>query len=561
MAKVDIGVHNINTKSIGQLLGEGPFQVPFFQREYSWTKDHWVDFLEDVQEALQKKRGHFFGFMTLKKTTNGDSEIIEGQQRITTVILFLCAIRDLCYELNLETTQDKINSYITQSSMLESHLPPIPLLTLSRINKDFFKTFVKDIKNFNQREKEFKSKPTVPSNKLIFNCYNYFHTNLSREIEGFDIDEKDKKLKSLAGAALEYFIVVTTEVSDHLVAYNMFQTINDRGLDLALSDLLKLHLCTTVKKGKEFIQEYWDGVRDQLVSGNMNNFLRHYWLSSREVVKEPVLLEEIRQHIKDEQTAYKFMENLTDEVDTYEALIKPMKEFWDAKHPDLLGLLMDLQTLSATIPLPLLMAAFNLDVKEFKNVIRDCTTFMFRYLTIGEQESKELEKFFSDLAIKIRNKEITKASQVRKHFLKRDLSDKVFESVLEVKDIKLNKVATYILKKIERKLAPDQETFSDKITLEHILPKTPDKEWDKYLEENQMDYTNLIHKLGNQTLLLGKVNTKIRNQIFTKKTGEYKKSSKLIINRDLANLKSWTEKDIMERQKWLTKQCMDIWKL
>jgi hypothetical protein len=293
----------------------------------------------------------------------------------------------------------------------------------------------------------------------------------------------------------------------------------------------------------------------------MNNFLRHYWLSSREVVREPVLLEEIRQHIKDEEAAYKFMGDLTDEVDTYEALLKPTKEFWDSKHPDLLGLLMDLQILSPTIPLPLLMAAFNLDVKEFKNVIRDCTTFIFRYLTIGEQESKELEKVFSDLAINIRKKDITKASQVRERLLKLDLPDKLFESLLEAKDIKLNKVATYILRKIEQKLDPDQEKFSSKITLEHILPKAPDDEWNKYLRENNMDHTNLVHKLGNQTLLLGKINTKIRNQMFTKKTGEYKKSSKLMINKDLGNLKSWTEKDITQRQKWLTKQCMDIWKL
>ena len=141
MATVDIGIHNIKPSNIGQLLGEGPFQVPFFQREYSWTKDHWADFLEDVQEALQKKRGHFFGFMTLKKTTNGDTEIIEGQQRMTTVILFLCAIRDLCYEHNLEKTQNKITSFISKSSMVESHLPTTPVLTLSRINKEFFKPF------------------------------------------------------------------------------------------------------------------------------------------------------------------------------------------------------------------------------------------------------------------------------------------------------------------------------------------------------------------------------------------------------------------------------------
>jgi hypothetical protein len=137
--------------------------------------------------------------------------------------------------------------------------------------------------------------------------------------------------------------------------------------------------------------------------------------------------------------------------------------------------------------------AFYLDVKEFKNVIRDCTIFIFRYLSIGEQESKELEKVFSDLAINIRRREITKASQVRERLLKLDLSDKLLESLLEAKDIKLNKVATYILTKIEQKLDPGQKKFSSKITLEHILPKAPDEEWNKYSPAPIRDVKKMVY--------------------------------------------------------------------
>jgi uncharacterized protein with ParB-like and HNH nuclease domain len=558
---VDVGIHNHRILSMQQLFNEGRFQIPYFQREYSWSKDHWTDFFADLNKALDKKRGHFFGFITLRKA-GSQFEIIEGQQRMTTVITFLCTVRDLCIELGLEKTQNKIEGFISQSSMVESHLPPTSTLTLSHVNRDFFKTLVEKPGTYKDKEKEFKLKTgVIPSNKLIFDCYKYFHQNLSQAIEGLSLENKNKRLLSLSGTTLEYFIVSATDVSDHLVAYNMFQTINDRGLDLTLSDLLKLYICSTVTNEKQFIEDYWDEIRDQLVSGNMNNFLRHYWLSSYGVVKESLLLSEIRDRVKDEKDAYKFMEELGDEVETYEALIKPTDEFWNLRDPELIDLLKDLQILSPTIPLPLLLAGSRLDGKEFAGVIKFCTIFIFRYLTIGEQESKVLEKIFSDLAIKIRKGEITKATQVRERFLKEDLDDKVIESILESKDIKLNKVATYILKKVEEHLASDQEKFSKKITLEHILPKTPDQEWEKYMSRNDMDHHFLVDKLGNQTLLLGRVNTTLKNRIFSKKTEEYKKSSKLEINKKLVDLKNWTTNNILERQKWLAKQCLEIWKL
>jgi uncharacterized protein with ParB-like and HNH nuclease domain len=233
---ISIGIQNPRIANLSQLLQEGTFEVPFFQREYSWTKDHWTDFIEDVDLALKKDRGHFFGFMTLKKGESSDYEIIEGQQRITTVIIFLCAIRDLCIELGLDETKNEITKFITSaSSFFKKSLPPTPKLTLSRVNKDFFKSLIQVTSTLGEKEHEFKQQiGVIYSNKLIFDCYKYFHKNLSQKIEGHPLDRKDKNLNFLAGSALENFFVAVTEVNDHLVAYNMFQTINDRGLDLTL---------------------------------------------------------------------------------------------------------------------------------------------------------------------------------------------------------------------------------------------------------------------------------------------------------------------------------------
>jgi uncharacterized protein with ParB-like and HNH nuclease domain len=568
--KPTIGLNKIGEKTLGTIFEEGTtYAIPFWQREYSWEKDDWTNFCEDLDEAVKNDKGHFFGFMAMKEGKEYDYEIIEGQQRITTVLIFFSVIRDLSNELGLkEFSEDLQTSFITAGNKYKYEMHPKSRLTLSRINKDFFKKYIEKSSTLKEKEslfkKEFKKNDEADqSNRLIFNCFKHFHKKISKDIEGFSQEEKQKKLKNLVGIILHNFICAVAEVQDDIAAYNIFLTINDRGLDLALADLLKIHLCNIVSKDKEFINDFWYQVRNQLTAGNINNFLRHYWLSKYEVVKETQLLEEMRKKINNEEKAYEFIQELIDEVDTYESLLTPTKENWGGIDPDLHSLLSNLQTISATIPLPLLMAAAaKLKPKELKNVIFYCTTFIFRYLTIGEQESKVLEKLFSDLAIDIRNNKITKAEQVKTRLSKHNLSDELFEVLLMSKDIKLNKVARYILEMIENYLDPNPEKImSDKITLEHILPKNPDGQWDKYIKDNNLDHANLVYKLGNLTLLIGKVNNKLRNKFLDKKVEEFKNSSKLKINQDLDKITEWKEKDILNRQKKLTKYCLEIWSL
>jgi hypothetical protein len=131
---------------------------------------------------------------------------------------------------------------------------------------------------------------------------------------------------------------------------------------------------------------------------------------------------------------------------------------------------------------------------------------------------------------------------------------------LRDKEIKLHNVAKYILQNIELNLEPEMEKFSQKITLEHILPRNPEPKWKEYLKENKMDHAQWVNKLGNLTLLLGKVNKAAQNKFIEEKVNYYK-SSKLKLNENLMNKKSWTEKDIKDRQDWLAGLCLKIWKL
>ncbi|MDH4223926.1 MAG: DUF262 domain-containing protein, partial [candidate division Zixibacteria bacterium] len=470
----DIGIGNYQQQTLEQLLKTNlSYEVPFFQREFSWGKDDWDDLLEDINKAMKLKKGHFFGFMTFRKPQNGIIHIIEGQQRLATVTIFISVVRDILQELDDDHWRRLNEEYIKSTDPLNREIPPFLKLVLSEMNKDFFKKYIQE-ENFPSRKLEkFKTEKKVNlSNQLIFQCYRFFYEALEETTE--KLSEKDRKdyLDEVIRTILREFIIITAEVEDSFAAYNIFQTLNDRGLDLTVTDLLKTYLFEKVGESWREAKEKWDAIREILSVINTNAFLRHYWLSTHGVVQEKHLLKEIANKIKNKAEVFKFLEDLKGEAEVYEALLNPNIGYWANK--TIVDLLNELQTLTTQMTLPLLMAGSRLHEKEYKefiNILRLCISFTFRYLTIAEAEHKVLEKLFSDIAIELRKGTIKNAEQIKKKLLVEYPDDDTFAKLFLKKEIKVAKVAKYILTKIDDFLSPDKEKYSDKITLEHILPR------------------------------------------------------------------------------------------
>ncbi len=351
-----------------------------------------------------------------------------------------------------------------------------------------------------------------------------------------------------------------TYVTDEIAAYNIFQTLNNRGLDLALSDLLKVYLLKNATKGKlEDAKSLWDQIKENLSFVNANSFFRHYWLSKYGIVKEAELLNEVRNKFDTEIKTFEFLENLKVEAETYEALIKPTFDFWN--NQTTVELLDELQIITNQSALPILLAVmrhFESENEKHK-CLRLIINFVFRYLNIAERENKRLERLFSDAAIDIRTGVIKFSAQLKAKFKKENVDDEIFIELFKTKEIKKSLVAKYILEKIERSLQPNQEKFSEKITLEHIIPINPDKDWVNYLKVENVDKDEVVYRLGNMTLVLGNINKKLQNILYDKKFFDLLKNSKLEINQYFNNKKSWNAKDINERQELLATYANKIW--
>jgi uncharacterized protein with ParB-like and HNH nuclease domain len=536
------------------------FSVSSFQRDYSWKKDHWVTLFDDILESYEKKRKHFFGFMTFyKPDRENEVQIIEGQQRLATITILASVVRDIFYERSDGRWEEVNARYITNKVPLYPAEKASDKIVLSEVDRHFFKEHVQTPGKPREKIADMEMrKPRKTSNKLLRDCYKYFYDKLRNQ----------HLILELLHKATQEFIVITMDVGNLNSAYILFQTLNDRGLDLALSDLLKTHLMQTGGESSADIKREWDDISNLEIT-NMDVFLRHYWLSKYGTVKKEELFDKFSSLIKNEEDANKFIGKLKMEAETYSVLLDPKpSDFKGNKEiPRLLN--DELYVLSKEQVLPLLLSlkqSRQFGQKEIIRFVESLTSLIFRYLTIGERENKELEHLFSDIAINIREDKISSAAQVVDKLRKLYIKDEEFQPIFKNKQIKErdSRKARYILFKIEKYVSKQEEKVPPpEITLEHILPINPSEPCKKEMKENGLwdDKDELVHRLGNMTLLLLPRNVKGRNDSPVSKSRDIYSESTLKINEDLKNIARWTDKEIDRRQAKFANYATNIWKL
>lgn len=451
-----IGIKPFHQGNLNTLIQVNNFLIPDFQREFAWKKDDWRDFWDDIKNSREQEREHFLGFMTFKRSNN-KMAIIEGQQRITCALILLIVVRDYLHELGESKLSERINDkYIFSETNVETETNRdlYPKIILSGRNDKFFKKHLlpptkSHIKLDLFNNNKFKKEPIT--NKLLLECYKYFYNNFKETTKEISNDLIAKELLEINNAMLNNLVLISYEVSDNLTAYNIFQTLNDRGLDLALSDLLKIYLLE--KAGDTHLQDAknkWDSIIDTLDTTNVNVFLRHYWLSSRGIVKEKQLLNGIETEIKTGTQVFKFLDTIKEESENYDSLLNP-QSYYGKESFEIVQSLLDLKDLSIGQALPLLLSGRKIfDDQEFLNLVETTTNYIFRYLTIGEKENKFVEGLFSEISIKLRKSEIKSVNEIKSILRRREyLDDDLFKRIFKSKDFKSNTVPKYILKKIE----------------------------------------------------------------------------------------------------------------
>ncbi len=426
-------------------------------------------------------------------------------------------------------------------------------IELNESNNPFFSTYLTNFR------KPVNIKSAVKSNKLLYDCFNYYKELIKDEIF---INEDVAELISFVEYVSDCLLFIQITATDDLSAYLIFETLNDRGLDLSVTDLLKNYLFSIVDESdKSHVKNIWDVTINHVSYSGFPKFLRHYWMMQNGLIQEKELFKTVKRNINTASTAFDLLNSMSEVSEIYAALSDSNHQLWEGddkvkKH------IRELNLFNVTQCYPLLINAYlYLDNDDWVSILRICSVISFRYMIISGLNPNALESKYNDACKAINNGSAKTARDIFSILQPLYVNDEDFERNFESKSIRTkrsSKLARYIMYNIENHLSIHTFDFEfDNGSLEHILPENPSSDWNKDFPDDIEE--SFIYRLGNFTLLEPEKNRTIGNKNFDEKVSVYKTSRYELSRR--FGYKKWNQDNLKARQKYLAKQAKAVWSL
>lgn len=553
-----------------KLIGNGLiYRIPRFQRDYSWTEDEWEDLWMDILGTIQAggEPAHYMGYLVLQSQDDKNFDVIDGQQRLTTLTLIVLAalknLKRLIEEKNNPGNNQQRIEQIRQTYI--GYLDPVTLvsrskLTLNRNNDHYFQTYLLPLGHLPQRG--FRA-----SEHGLRKAFEWFDKRVREYTKKAGGDE-GVTLATLVETMSDRLFFTVISVTDELNAYKVFETLNARGVRLSSTDLLKNYLFSVLHRDGEHahemkaLEDRWEAMISRLGSESFPDFLRVHWISRKTSVRQSELFKTIRAQIFNREAVFELLRGMEEDMDAYLALTNPEASSWT---PNLKGFAQNLRMFSVRQPFSLLLAAhrkFSSD--DFESLLRSCVTISFRYNVIGSLPTHEQEHIYHSVAQKISSGGLATAAQTLEAMKPIYPNDDKFrsdfsEKILRTTNSRNLRIVRYILCALEYQLnGHDHDFESDSISVEHILPQHPASGWSAFGEE---EADVMVYRLGNMTLLNKGQNRDLGNSEFIIKKSVLAVSNFELTRKVTEDNSDWTPERIAARQKTMAKIATGVWRI
>jgi len=558
---------NTSNDSYRKLFGNDiSYIVPRFQRDYTWSEEHWDDLWHDFIGLFSKDAEpfHYMGYLVLQSDDNKTFTIIDGQQRLTTISLIILAILKHLSELiergnesenNRKRIEQFRNSYI-------GYLDPVSLvakskLKLNRNNDEFYQNYLVPLHELPKRGLKL-------SNKLLKKGFEWFYLKLDKH---FKHQKNGQEFARFIDTLSDKLVFTNIIVGDELNAFKVFETLNARGVKLSATDLLKNYLFSIIDNDRsstsleiENLDNRWQNIVGKLGAEDFPTFLRYFWNSFNPIVRKSDLFKTIRNNIKNKKDVFDLLRKIDANADIYLALKNPNDELWEKDQEKYIELI---KLFNLRQPFSMLISAHKiLNTNDFTKLLNVIYIISFRYNVIGGLNPNEQEIVYNKIALKIsENKDITIKEIVA--YLKRNIyiNDGSFRASFSYKVIRTSstrnkKIVKFILSELEKHLSHKEYDFeSEKYSIEHIFPENPEEGWEQFIDDQ------FTFRLGNHTLLSKSDNRKIGNKDFSEKKELYKNNEFEITKKISEEYSEWNESNLNKHQKWMARQAIAIWKI
>ena len=559
----------LNTRDINflDLIGNGKiYRVPAFQRDYSWEEEQWEDLWNDISELRAKgTERHYMGAMVVEAKTDREFKIIDGQQRIATLTILALAViarlnkmaeRGVEAAANTERAQGLRNKFVGEkdpASLVESSK-----LYLNESDNAFFQDYLVQLR-------EPRNPRGLPkSNRLLWNCFQYFAAQVDKVPEFATDGEALARLLSESVARQLLFILIT--VDDELNAYMVFETLNARGLELSSTDLLKNYLFSRVQvpADLEALQRRWRSLITVVRQEQFPEFLRYHLLCEQPEIRGYRLFNMIRERVQTSQQVFELMEALDAKGELFAALSDPNHGYW-VEYPACRPFIRELNLFRVRQMTPLLFAAWSkLSKDDFAAVLKLVSVISFRYSVVGGLNTNALEPLYHQAAKAVLDGSATTPSAVFQTLRSIYVDDRKFEQDFAALVVDTSgqhkRLAKYILCRAEEDAAGrpcDPDT--DPATIEHILPENPADVWSATFAKDKWEAN--VYRVGNLTLLEAGPNRTVGNSEYEQKRDAYGRSMYATTQKIAGDApEQWTPELLEARQQSMARRAIHIWR-
>lgn len=382
-----------------------------------------------------------------------------------------------------------------------------------------------------------------------------------------------KVTKSYFASIVKYIrdnvIVVRLTVPNEANAFKVFETLNDRGLDLSAVDLLKNHLFGLAhdqsKERLTQIENRWVRITQELKHVKEDEFLKVYWTSRYGRTQLDEIFDDVKERFKTGDQAIDLSIDLLKTAEQYVALDVPADVTW-SKHTDnvkdAIGAFVILG--SKQVRAPILAAYEKLEGKNFEQVLKLLEAVIVRWQVIGGRRTGAIEIALAKLAEQIWTGAIKNGYDAKRIISDVYLDDAEFRADFETKDDLSSQKAVYLLRKIEEHESKQSNKSKTKdaepkktVTLEHIFPRNPGSGWKVELAK-EPKLVEHVSYIGNLCLLSSSRNRRAGQSDFSSKKKIYAESG-LITTSAVADVNEWGIYQIKHRQAWLAKKAVVVW--
>lgn len=535
-------------RTIGNILTEQIcYEIPPYQRPYSWKKENVQQLVEDVWEAYETNDKEYFmgSLITIEKEKNQRYDVVDGQQRLTTLNLIFSRLRD---HINDQAAKAELGKRILPHNVLTGEAET-PRLLLRKKDQGFFRRYILEAQPILDKD---LAGLDAPQQRLAENL---------KAMDEFCSGKGEKTLKLFANYLLSRVYVVLVTTDSQQSAYRLFNVLNARGMSLSNADLIKNILFNRLdlqanRNGELELEERWLELEEEVGIDRLDTFFGHHRTSITAAKGRGSLHEEVEKIINETDGGpFDFLDKVVGSAENYMRIVDC--EFTEAAT---LRSLRALQRVEYDEWIPPLLAYLNQPVQDLSEPdfasLLEKITIQNWVRRLGR--AARLTVYFQLISAIKSN---ANGNDVREIF-HRNSQNTEFLDMLGG-DIYGKPFDTAILLRLEEAIQDDSVTksYSGRLTIEHVLPQAlKDNYWK--IRFTPDEHSLWLHRLGNLAMLCGSKNYKAQYYDFDRKKKIYNDRDKKVsfdLTKEICAMPEWTVSTIETRHKRLMEIAKQIW--